>query len=280
MNPSELKALVSLLDEDDEDNLLLVEQKIQSLGEEVIPFLEQEWENNLNPIVQNKIEDLIHNAQFKALKILFEKWTLKKKPDLLEGMYLCAKYNFPNLKMADIKLQIKQLSLQAAEHHNDGLHAFEQIRVFNKFLFTTNKFKPNRKAFHNPSNSFLNIVLESKYGNPLSLSVVYQLIAQHLGMPIYGVNFPNLFIVTYKGLDKQFYINPYNNGLIFTKTDIDDYLKQLKLPPEEKFYQPCSSHEIIARNLRNLITSYQKENNITREKEINSLLNIVERSIF
>jgi len=271
----ELKALVSLLDDSDKENLQLVEGKIRSLGEKVIPFLEDEWDISSNPDVQNKIEDLIHSVQFSSLKEKFRIWKQKKLPDVLEGMFLCAKYNYPNLDLAEIEKKIKKLALDATEFHDDSLHPYDQVRALNRFIFTKNRFKPNRKKFHNPSNSYLNVVLESRLGNPLSLAVIYMLIAHQLGMPVYGVNFPNLFILTFKGVDLQFYINVYNSGLIFTTADVDDYLKQLKLKKEKKFYQPCLESEIIARNLRNLIHSYKEEKNEMRVQEIEELLSII-----
>ena len=43
MEEKELKALVSLLDDDDQQIISHVEGKILSIGKTVIPFLEREW---------------------------------------------------------------------------------------------------------------------------------------------------------------------------------------------------------------------------------------------
>jgi hypothetical protein len=74
MNNSEIKALVSLLDDEDKEIQMHVEQKIISLGDAIIPFLEEEWENNLNLSVQKRIEDLIHLLQFESLKSKLRHW--------------------------------------------------------------------------------------------------------------------------------------------------------------------------------------------------------------
>lgn len=55
-----------------------------------------------------------------------------------------------------------------------------------------------------------------------------------------------------------FYINPFSKGLIFNQKDIDQFLKQLNLEPEAKYYIPCSNIEIVKRSLNNLIFSYEK----------------------
>ena len=71
LNKKELKALVSLLEDDDFEVTKHVEERIISIGNEVIPFLEKEWESSFNPTVQRRIEDLIHALQFDFLKIKF-----------------------------------------------------------------------------------------------------------------------------------------------------------------------------------------------------------------
>ena len=63
MEEKEIKALISLLEDEDESISSHVEQKIRSLGKLVIPFLEQEWESNLSPDIQTRIENIVHDLQ-------------------------------------------------------------------------------------------------------------------------------------------------------------------------------------------------------------------------
>src|SRR6478736_249860 len=78
--------------------------------------------------------------------------------------------------------------------------AYEKIKIINHVLYNVHGFKGNTDQYHDPSNSFINNVLESKRGNPIMLAVVYMLIAQRLNMPIYGVNLPQHFVLGYKEL--------------------------------------------------------------------------------
>ena len=81
-----------------------------------------------------------------------------------------------------------------------------------------------------------------------------------------------MFILTYKGADKQFYINVYNSGLIFSREDIDNYIKQLNISPLDIFYQPCSNLSIIKRCIRNLIGAYEHGDMKEKVKEMEDLL--------
>jgi regulator of sirC expression with transglutaminase-like and TPR domain len=94
-------------------------------------------------------------------------------------------------------------------------------------------------------------------------------------MPVYGVNLPNLFICTYKSPDLQFYVNAFNRGLLFSRSDLENYITNLQITPRDIFYEPCSNLDIIKRVLRNLIVSYEKIGDHYRVDEIKILLNEV-----
>src|SRR5436189_5105731 len=83
MTDKEIKALISLLDDEDKQISSHVEEKLLSLGSEAIPFLEHEWENNLNPAVQGRIEDLIHKLQYELLSTRLKEWYTGSEHDLL-----------------------------------------------------------------------------------------------------------------------------------------------------------------------------------------------------
>jgi regulator of sirC expression with transglutaminase-like and TPR domain len=101
------------------------------------------------------------------------------------------------------------------------------------------------------------------------------LVAQKLGMPVYGVNLPSIFVLVYKSPQLQFYINVFNKGLIFTKNDIDNYIKQLNLEKTEAFYEPCNNLDIIRRVLRNLVVSFEKTGDYDRMQEVDTILRSV-----
>ncbi|MGR3812332.1 transglutaminase-like domain-containing protein [Jiulongibacter sp. NS-SX5] len=275
MEPNEIKALVSLLDDHDEEVSLHVEKEIKSLGDKAIPFLENHWENSpLNPPLQRKLEELIHELQFNDFRGGLIDWKENRVHDLLEGMWHIARYQHPELEFQAVQKDINQIYFDSWLQLRDDLHPIDIVKALNHVFFDKHQFTANTKNFHSPSNSLINQVLESKRGNPISLCVIYLLIAQRLGLPIYGVNLPSLFILTYKSEQTQFYINVFNKGLIFQRKDIDTYLKQMKLEQKETFYEPCTNLEIIRRSLLNLMYSFKK--NAENEK-VDELRYIYER---
>lgn len=276
MDNKELKALISLLDEDDQDIVNQIEGKIHSLGTGIIPFLEEEWESNFSPILQKRIEDIVHNLQFTLLQERLIEWSENESDDLLKGMWIVATYLYPDTEYDNLKDQIEQIYQHAWIDMNDDSHPHDEIKTLNNLLYQKMKFKGNTRNFHSPANSMINVVLDTRRGNPITLCIIYLLVAQKLELPLYGVNLPNMFILVYKreGIP-PFYINAFNKGLIFTKEDIDHYIATLKLTPIDTFYESCSNTDIIKRMFRNLANSFEKQGDHSKTDEVKTLLQLI-----
>ncbi|MDH5598812.1 MAG: transglutaminase-like domain-containing protein [Cyclobacteriaceae bacterium] len=276
MKEKEMKALISLLDDSDKEVIRHVEEKIVSLGELIIPLLEKQWEQTFNPTIQQRIEDLVHQVQFESLKEKLKQWNNSEDQDLFTGMWLLSLYQYPDIELVKLKQDLEQLFYEVWLNFQSDLHPYDQIKILNNTFYTKLRFSPNTKNFHSPSNSYINYVLESRKGNPITLCVVYMLLAQKLKLPIYGVNLPNLFILTYKqeGL-KQFYINVFNKGIIFTRADIENYIHELQLPMQDIYFEPCSNKDIIVRNLKNLIIAFEKAGEKQKVEEVTQLLEVI-----
>lgn len=276
LSENELHALVSLLDDTDREVKTHVRDRIISLGHEVIPFLEKKWENSFNPDIQKEIEDLVHDLQYSQLKERLIDWKASPEQDLLTGLWIINTYQYPDLEFDKLNADMHQIYFEVWTAFKNNLLPYEQVRIINGVLFNTLRFSANTKNFHSPGNSMLSNVLDTKKGNPISLCAIYMLVAQKLGLSIYGVNLPNLFVLTYKSADANFYINAFNKGLIFSKKDIINYLEHLKIEPIDVFFDPCSNKDIIVRTLRNLIVAFEKLGESEKVVEVKALLEILE----
>lgn len=276
MNNNELKALISLLDDEDQEVVQHVEQQIRQLGGQMIPFLEAEWEGSFSADLQKRIEEIIHDLQYESVLDRMRDWKNGGAMDLLEGLWIVATYQYPDLSLSKLKQDVEQLFYDVWVDFKPDMHPDEQIRAMNSAFFTKLKFAPNTKHFHSPANSMINQVLESRRGNPITLCVLYMLIAKRLNLPVYGVNLPNLFVLTYKNsTGVQFYINVFNRGLIFTTKDIDQYIDQLNVKRVDTFYQPCTNVDIVRRVLRNLTLAFEKNGDVERVREVEKILDAV-----
>ena len=283
----EIKALISLLDDPDELVFDQIRLKIESMGEEIIPVLEDAWEHDAYGILfQSRVENIIHNIQFDNVKADLGKWAATEEKDLLEGMLALAKYQYPEIDDDEIQTQVNKLEKDIWVEFHDGLTALEKLKVFNHIMFDVHGFEGNKKNYHSPDNSFINRVLESKRGNPISLAILYLILSERLHLPVYGVNLPRHFILAWgdlmditsiEGGDTKilFYINPFSGGSVFGKSDIDAFLKELKLKPNPIFFLPCSNYDIMVRSMNNLIHSYEEAGQGHKAEEIRELQRII-----
>ena len=253
-----------------------IEFKILELGTETIPFLEEAWEKSFDPDLQGYLEDIIHKLQIELLRERLLEWKQTESDDLLKGMWIIATYQYPDLSLEKLRQEFEQLYYEVWIEHKPEAHHLDQVKFINSVLFSKLKYRANMKNFHSPANSMINKVLETKRGNPISLSVIYLILAQRLEMPVYGVNLPNMFILTYKNDDEQFYINVFNRGLIFSREDINSYITQINLAPRPIFYEPCSHVDIVIRSLRNLNIAFEKLDEHHKAEEIKELLVLME----
>ncbi|RAJ29805.1 transglutaminase-like domain-containing protein [Pedobacter cryoconitis] len=285
-NSSEIKALVKLLDDTDQEVFEQVAKRLLEHGTSVIHFLETEWEKSLDTLLQERIENIVHQIQFNTVKEDLNLWYQSGAFDLLQGALVINRYQYPDLDEQKVINQIEELKREIWTNLQYEMSSVEKIKLINHIFYNIHGFKGNTKNHHDPQNSYINQVLDTKKGNQISLAIIYATIAQKLDIPVYGVNLPQHFILGYIDESKReenefgvlFYINAFNKGAIFGKHDVDQFLRQLNLQPLPGFYAPCSNVEIIRRIIRNLISAYENIGNPEKVEELKELQDILVKS--
>lgn len=281
MNEKELNYLIKLLDDPDENIFKHVEKELLQQGNDIIKRLEDEWEQSFDALVQTRIESLISKINFYNVCQELRIWKLSGTYNLLQGLIIINKYQYPDLEDEVILQGIDEIKREVWLDMIYEMSPSEQVRMINNVLFNKFGFSGNTQNYHDPQNSFIGKVLETKKGNPLLLSCIYSIVAQKLDIPIYGVNLPKHFIVAFtdstlgEEQDVLFYINPFNRGQIFGKRDVLAFLKQLNMPYDDFFMKPCTNEEILKRLIRNLISSYTQLGNQQKKEEMEELLKIL-----
>lgn len=284
---NQVEALIGLLDDTDDFIFQEVSKKLIDLGEEIIPELERVWEFSSNEFFQDRIEKIIQQIQFNFVKQSFQNWVNSDELDLLEGVFLIAKHQYPNLEYSKILKKLEPIIHNSWLEFNDNLTALEKVKILNHIIFSIHKFTRNTSSVNSPENFYINYVLDEKRGNALSLAIVYAIVAQRLGIPIYGVNLPKNFILAYKsetpivGVEGElrndilFYINPFNKGYVFGQKEINQFVDQQKLEYDESYFEACSNKDIIKNLINSLITSYEKLGYQDKIDDLTSLLEII-----
>jgi regulator of sirC expression with transglutaminase-like and TPR domain len=290
MYTGEVNALISLIEDPDESIYLQVRSELKNYGEDIIPHLEHFWElNDFGTLFQTRLEELISSIQYDSVYNRLKKWIASEEKDLLEGALIINRYGYPGCDEDELRRIVSRIRQDIWLELNDNLTAVEVVRVFNHMIFKVYGFEGDRDSYDQPQNSFFSDVLSNKRGNPLSLSILYGYLAKALDIPLYGVNLPSHFILCYLDLDPDyrdwgisekdadilFYVNPFSQGTMLMKEEIDEFLRTHDLPQDERFYKPCSNVDMISRMINNLIHTYIAKNQEDKVRELKSLQSIL-----
>jgi len=225
---------------------------------------------------------VIQNIQFESTKINLRQWCKTGAENILEGATYLAQFQFPEISFKKLDEDIENIKNDIWLEINNNLTALEKVKILNYVIFDLHKFRRNTNNFYSPQNSFINQVIETRKGNPISLAIIYLSVAKKLKLPVYGVNLPKNFILAYKDElrhydaademhDIIFYINPYNKGAVLGKREIDYFIQQQNLQTDRSYYLPCNNKDIVIRLINNLLLSYEKlgfTDKIDRLKEL------------
>ena len=283
---NQIKALLNLIEDPDEEIFLQVKNELLFLGIDVIPSIEKAWETN--PFGNNyliKLENIIHEIQFKDSYNSLIKWKEAGAKNLLDGVLLVNKFQYPELDRKKIEKQLKALVQDAQIELTDHMTGLEKITILNDIIYNNHGFSGCKNNYYSPSNSFLNSALDRKKGNALILAIIYLEIANRLAIPVKGINLPNHFILGYQDVIKfennnqkrnsmLFYINAFSSGDILSKMDINEFLDKINTDHKPEYYEQCSNQEIVKRLITNLQYSHKKLGDEEKIKELELLLSI------
>ena len=279
---SEFIAILKLIEDPDPEIYSHIEKKVVNIGISAIPFLETAYKKNADSLSNNRISTLLNKINFNKASTALQSWKNDLNQNLIDAAIILSEFHSPNYGKALIKDQIKKLKQDVWLELNEEFTALEKIHILNHVFFSIYNFKGNKTNLSHPQNSLINDLLENKQGNSVILSILYLDIAQSLNLPVYGVNLPENFILAYLNFNQLnseskplFYINPFNEGTIFTKNDIEIFIKQLDLDPENKFFEPCDNQSIIRRLMTELINAYDLAGDYNKCNHLKKLYSLI-----
>lgn len=282
---AELQALISLLDDPDPVTYQSVSERISDMGPQAVHILEDVWEHTFDEMVQNRIEQIVHHIQFDDIRQRLAQWASGDENNLLDGYCIITRYQYPEIDEQILRDRFEKIKRDIWLELNDHLTALETIGVFNHILFEVHAFgqkqKPGRT--YEPASYFLNNLLENRRGNPISTGILYIALADSLNLPVYGVGLPGHFIALYADNSVMpvqtgnilFYINPFAKGAVFSRREVELYLKQAGITPDERYFNFCSNKSIIGRLVEELRQAFDKQGEAEKAAEMKMLGKIV-----
>lgn len=255
---SEIRALITLLGDEDATIRGIARERLLHHGQEAADYLREAYAADGEGRVRIQARHVLEQINLEDLLGSFHLISLLGEPhlDLERGANLLARFGYPDLRAEDCKQQLDELAERVRGRLPTRAPNHSTVRLVNHFLFYEEGFAGNADDYYNPDNSFINRVLELRRGIPVSLSVVYLLIARRLQLPIVGIGMPVHFVCKFENGEDSFYIDPFNQGQIMTRSDCMHFLRRSGYVFRENFLARSSDRDILLRMVRNLILVY------------------------
>jgi regulator of sirC expression with transglutaminase-like and TPR domain len=186
---------------------------------------------------------------------------------LFEAAVSLAQDEYPDLDVQSVLGEVDQLLKRIKRRLPSDAASLQKLRILNQFFFSDLGFGGNVNDFYDPDNSYLNVLLRTRRGIPISLAVLWMELAQALGLSVRGVAFPGHFMVKVNLPMGQAVIDPVSGqslGREELSERLDPYRRRSGLIDEYEvplglYLQPASPRDIIARMLRNLKEIYRSQ---------------------
>lgn len=125
-------------------------------------------------------------------------------------------------------------------------------------------FGGDTACFDRAESSYLNRVIETGRGIPISLSLVYVAVFEELGLPLCGVAAPAHFLCRYEAAAGTLYVDPFRHGRILDPDECVDWISSVSGLPAEAVLpslEPASPRAVITRMLSNLKALHFRQSN-------------------
>lgn len=283
----EITALLTLLDDPDQEVFEAVSEKIVDYGKPIIPNLEHLWETTPEEHTQERIELLIHRLHYRDLTEDFRQWNVSGHHDLMLGALLVAKFQYPDLTSAPVLLEIEKIRRNIWLELNNYLTPLEQINIVTSILYSYYGLKGGETNYSEPNEFLLHKTLETKRGNQISNGVLYLLLCELLDIPVRAIYLPKQFVIAYfkPGYSEENLPDPYHkieffidpsSGQVFTHQDVENYLKRLAVHPVNAYFKPQLNKQVINRLLEEFSKCFDNDKDNHKQKELLQLVSLLD----
>jgi regulator of sirC expression with transglutaminase-like and TPR domain len=255
LGAAQQEALLSLIDDPSVAARKALLAQFSLLGAPALQFL-QDVAHGSHRILARHAAQFLEELNFSDPVTEFSAFIRSLNYELETGALLLSRTVSPGLDVGSCCTALDQIARRCRELIAQPATTREQCRVLNRVLFHEWGFHGNVERYDDPLNSLLDQVLERRKGIPLSLSIVYLLVAERLGLELEPVGLPGHFIVGCFTDGPPFFIDPFDNGLFLDPDEVFALLRSNHIEPKISDLMPSPVREVLCRACRNLASHY------------------------
>lgn len=223
---TELKSIVTLLDDTDDFVIEAINRRMLGRGISILRDLEELYNKEKSYKVKGLIADKMQYLSNEFILEELGKMVNDDYPDLERGIYLISKLIVPDIDEIYYQDLLGILIGDMVKEIPDEKTALEKMQIFNHIFYHRLLFKCGDYPITRESTTVLTSVLSSRHGIALSISLTYFLLARCVGLEVYPMCFPGGFVPAYIENDKiLFYMDIFRDGEIFSESKLKYYLE-------------------------------------------------------
>ncbi len=254
------KALVSLLADDDAKVYRTVRETILAYGPSSSDWM-REHTLSSDPVLRRRASEIVDHFGRQDADTQFLAFCLSQGEDfdLEHGVLLLCRTQYPQINLQAYSALLDDYAGELRERLDLHGPVDQIMRVLNDYLFRELKFSGDEQNFYDPENTYFNRVLDRRVGNPISLSLLYLLLARRLRLPMVGIGLPGHFLCRFQSSRAEIYIDPFHGGRVLVKADCVKLVMQLQHRFDDNFLAPVSARRILLRMCANLHQVYTQQ---------------------
>ncbi|HZR16171.1 MAG TPA: transglutaminase-like domain-containing protein [Verrucomicrobiae bacterium] len=260
LSESQRAALLTLLTDEDPAIYRKIRQKIMGYGPAAAAWLRPHGLSR-DPVLRRRAQEIVLAFDRQAADNAFLAFCLRhgENFDLEEGAWKLAQTQYPDINVDGYRALLDSFAADIRERLAEDAKAEEILSTVNQYVFEELGFMGNEEQYYDSDNSYLNRVLDRRVGSPISLCLVYLLLAARLRLPITGIGLPGHFVCRFQSSSAEMYIDAFNRGKLLTKADCIQYLLQGNYSVREDYLTPVSPRRLLLRVCGNLHQIYLHE---------------------
>ncbi len=247
------EALVRLLQDNDPDTVRLVKEQLAASGDEALcelvslAAMEDEKVSRHVREVLDLIADREAEDEFALLCHLFG-----NHHDLERANWMLARALMPGVDFKPLETKVNAWGRQFLLKSSGAISSRERVIQLANFMSIELGFRGNTDDYYSERNCLLPCVIETRMGIPITLTLLYMMVAARAGMCVEGINLPGHFIARHGDL----YFDPFHRGRILTKADCVAIMAKQNLTLQKSHLADASARQILVRVLANLLYVY------------------------
>ncbi|MFP6901446.1 MAG: transglutaminase-like domain-containing protein [Opitutales bacterium] len=176
--------------------------------------------------------------------------------ELESGFLLLDKLIRPALDSGAIGFELDEMTNRVEELTVLPNSSRECCRIVSRVLFHEYGLHGAQGDFHNPLQSSLSFALEPKGGLPITLCVLFLMVARRVGLELDPVGFPGRFMVGCFLEEVPFYVDACEGGEMRDPDEVASLLQRGNLDDSAQWFLPMTGGEVLRRACRNLTAQY------------------------